>query len=167
MKKTPSNLLLLGLTVLFIAGCNGRKAQETRIAQLTDSITLLQDSIAHLNTQLDKHKSHTSVSDKSYIGTYKVVDVKGQTFYFLLNDDETAQITQEGSEEVWYCSLKDYRDIRHGLTINFSDRRPWIWFNDGVKEFGSMHIDDGWLYANLSTLKSKHPRWRLQVEKID
>ena len=100
------------------------------------------------------------------MGTYKVIDATGHTFYIILNEDETANVKIEGSDVILYCSWEGLFLINKGIRIDFSDKRPIIYFDGGVKKYGGMYLKDGWLYAGSSEVESKHPQWRLKAEKV-
>lgn len=182
------NLILLFLVCAMsfgVASCgdNGKSDKE-RIAQLRDSITQLKSSVANLQSRLQQAESsarnskpdnasstsHGNVSANPW-GTYKVVDKRGKTFYFILNEDETATVKQEGSKKIYYCSLTDFRKVNSGIWIEFSDEEPTIHFEGGVTDFndnvGQLVLKDGWLYSSTEKADSKHPKWKLKAEKIN
>ena len=187
--KTMKNLILLLLVCAMSFGvesCGGNgKSDKERIAQLRDSVTQLKSSIASLQTRLQQAESsagntinassasstpsHSNVSANPW-GTYKVVDKKGKTFYFTLNEDKTATVKREGSKKIYYCSLTDFRFADSGIWVDFSKDEPAIHFEGGVTDFydnaGQVVLKDGWLYSSTEKADSKHPKWKLKAEKI-
>ena len=176
------------LTTLICVGCSNSSNSEDkeRIAQLEAQIAELQNNSQSNSSDDDDNDLNTSSQDKSsevftstsssnssaptknFLGTYKVVDVNGNTFYFILNQDKTANVKTDGSDEMLYCTWTDYTSINKGVAIYFSDKRPVMLFDGGIQEYGPMHLDfqNEWLYARQQYLESKHPKWRLKAEKI-
>lgn len=174
------NLLCVCFVAFSMASCGGNSSSDKeRIAQLEDSIARMQakqqseissgsrnePSRAFASTSITEYES-TNGTSANFLGTYKVTDVSGRTFYFILNEDETANVKAEGSDEILYCSWTELFSINKGIRIGFSDKRPIVYFDGGVKEYGSMYLKDGWLYAGSSEVESKHPKWRLKAEQI-
>lgn len=165
-------------------GCvNSSSRDKDRIAELEAQITELQsksqnnqnntDEISQSNTTSQSSPSFTSTTSSNasddatnFLGTYKVVDKNGNTFYFIINQDETANVKAEGSDQMLYCSWNDLRSINKGIRIDFSDKRPILVFDGGIEKYGSFYLKDGWLYAGSSYVESKHPQWRLKADKI-
>lgn len=106
--------------------------------------------------------------EESFLGTYEVTDKVGCTFRITLNEDETATITGVSGESVtYYCSWMDYRVIKRGIGIKFSDEKPYIVYEGGAdtNKYTDVYLKDGWLYAE-DGVKSKNPNWRLKATKI-
>ena len=176
------------LTTLICVGCSNSSNSEDkeRIAQLEAQIAELQNNSQSNSSDDDDNDLNTSSQDKSsevftstsssnsseptknFLGTHKVVDNNGNTFYFILNQDKTANVKTDGTDEMLYCSWNDLTRINKGVRIDFSDKRPIILFDGGMKEYGSMYLDfqNEWLYAGSDYIESKHPQWRLKVERI-
>lgn len=182
MKKyiTLAFAVILAAMPFIFTSCGGSSDART-IAQLQDSIATLNRQLAETGQQTSysapsntsyseptsSYSSSSSSNGGNYVGTYKVTDTKGTTFYFILNADDTANVKFEGSDEVLYCTVHDWRNINKGIAISFSDERPIIYFEGGTQRYGTMHISDGWLYASSEFTTAKHPKWRLKAEKIN
>lgn len=102
---------------------------------------------------------------------YKVTDIRGVTFYFLLNYDKTAQvktIAKDGTEIIWYCSWYNFSSEGR-LEINFSGHDgAAIMYNKSSwpEAHYCLYIKDGWLYREYDECKAKNPEWRVEAEKI-
>lgn len=164
------------LVAFSMASCGGSSSEQRRIAQLEDSIAKLNSNQVVENDNYSSSQSSapaytpsstaTESVPTNFVGTYKVTDKNGTTFYFILNEDETANVKTDGTDEVLYCSWTDLSSIKKGIRISFSDRKPILHFDAGVKSYqGSVYIKDGWLYAGSDEVESKHPQWRLKVQK--
>ncbi|MBD5319750.1 MAG: hypothetical protein HDS07_02465 [Bacteroides sp.] len=180
------------LTTLICVGCSNSSNSEDkeRIAQLEAQIAELQNNSQSNSSDDDDNDLNTSSQDKSsevftstsssnssaptknFLGTYKVVDNNGNTFYFILNQDETANVKTDGTDEMLYCTWYEWSNRKRGVQITFSDKEPVILFDGGILKGHSMFFDfqNEWLYAgdysNSTYIDSKHPKWRLKVEKI-
>lgn len=181
------------LTTLICVGCSNSSNSEDkeRIAQLEAQIAELKNNSQSNSSDDDDNDQNTSSQNKSseeftstsssnssaptnnFLGTYKVVDANGNTFYFILNQDETANVKTDGSDEMFYCTWTDYTNINKGVGIKFSDKKPVILFDGGMMKGSTMFFDfqNEWLYAGDYAspiyLESKHPKWRLKTEKIN
>ena len=175
------------LTTLICVGCSNSSNSEDkeRIAQLEAQIAELQNNSQSNSSDDDDNNQNTSSQNKSseeltstsssnltaptknFLGTYKVVDVNGNTFYFILNQDKTANVKTDGTDEMLYCSWNDLTRI-NGVRIDFSDKRPVMLYDGGMQKYGSVYLDfqNEWLYADSEYIVSKHPKWRLKAEKI-
>ena len=177
------------LTTLICVGCSNSSNSEDkeRIAQLEAQIAELKNNSQSKSSDDDDNDLNTSSQDKSsevftstsssnssaptknFLGTYKVIDNNGNTFYFILNQDETANVKTDGTDEMLYCSWYDLTNINSGVRITFSDKRPVILFDGGIEKYGGVYLDfqNEWLYAGSKYIDSKHPQWRLKAEKIN
>lgn len=178
-----SILIIAACIISFaVASCGGNSSSDKeRIAQLEDSIARIlskqqaktpsygsgsENKTSNTFTATSSSEYDSNSASTNFLGTYKVIDATGHTFYIILNEDETANVKIEGSDVILYCSWEGLFLINKGIRIDFSDKRPIIYFDGGVKKYGGMYLKDGWLYAGNSEVESKHPQWRLKAEKV-
>lgn len=178
-----SILIIAACIISFaVASCGGNSSSDKeRIAQLEDSIARIlskqqaktpsygsdsENKTSNTFTATSSSEYDSNSASTNFLGTYKVIDATGHTFYIILNEDETANVKIEGSDVILYCSWEGLFLINKGIRIDFSDKRPIIYFDGGIKKYGGMYLKDGWLYAGSSEVESKHPQWRLKAEKV-
>lgn len=173
--KNLFKLIFVILVSFSMTSCGGSttSSDKERIAELEAQIAELQSNSQITSTQSHSSEVFSSTSSScpsdvptNFLGTYKVVAKDGKTFYFIINQDKTANVKSEGTDVILYCSWYDLRGINKGIRIDFSDKRPIILFDGGIEKYGSMYLKDGWLYAGSHYVESKHPQWRLKAEKI-
>ena len=158
MKKRQYFGLLISVAMV-LAGCGQSTNKQGENPNELSSTERMQESSPQKESSPMKTKLH------DYIGTYKVVDKYGKTFYFILNDDKTVQI-KDDNDRVAYCWWEDFSPF--GFKIGYGDERPRMFFEGGESTNYASFLDPtgGWLYEELNYLQAKHPRWRLKAEKI-
>lgn len=108
--------------------------------------------------------------EESIYGTYEITDKVGCTIHLTINEDETATITGvRGEDVIYYCSWHDAEWQGAEIRIDFSDDKPYLVYEGGADEdkYKDLFIKEGWIYSGISNAKSKNPKWRLKLEKIN
>lgn len=138
--KNLFNLIFVGLVAFSLTSCGGSSSSDKeRIAELEAQIAELQNNSNNTSSQPQSSEVFSSTSSSkssdtpaNFVGKYKVVDRSGNIFYFIINQDETANVKAEGSDVTLYCSWSDLISINLGIRIDFSDKRPIISFEGGI-----------------------------------
>lgn len=152
-------LMALVAISIVISGCdNQAKQRELEEQRQEDSIRVAEDG----NTEADE----TSILN--FVGQYEFTDIKERTFVLVLNEDETCQLSEKGTDFIYYGSYCDFRNIDRGIGIWLEDE-PEIIFpsSDKSDRVIGMCISPSadFIYLNDGALKAKHPKKRLELKK--
>ena len=164
------------LMSLVVASCGGNSnsSEADRIAQLGDSIARIQSrhdnqennsSANDIPTRANSTNTDTPINE--LVGSYIVEDAVNAKWIIKVNEDESATIAKEGSNDIFYMSWDYHRSYGIGLSFNLGDPIR-ITFPNMEKGFQlTACIKDGYLYRNSSAIKAKDPKLRLPINKVN
>ena len=177
--KSMKNLILILVACmmsLVVASCGGNSNSSE-----ADKIAQLEDSIARIQSRHDNQENNSSANDiptranstntdtpiNELVGSYIVEDAVNAKWIIKVNEDESATIAKEGSNDIFYMSW-DYHPS-HGIGLSFNLGDPIRITFPNMKEGFQLTacIKDGYLYRNSSAIKAKDPKLRLPINKVN
>lgn len=148
--------------VLCLASCGGNSNSKVD----ADIPTEFSEELIKLAEDGNTEADETSILN--FVGQYEFTDIKERTFVLVLNEDETCQLSEKGTDFIYYGSYSDFRNIDRGIGIWLEDE-PEIIFpsSDKSDRVIGMCISPSadFIYLNDGALKAKHPKKRLELKK--
>ncbi len=161
-------LRLFLITILCLFSCTGNNSDKERIAEFESNNNPNEDVISSSSQTTEDLSESRNILD--YVGQYEFTDALGLSFVLTINEDETIQITQKGTNTTYYCSC-DHNDLRGYSTIRiYFEIEPHITFPSGDEPYiNPMAIPVGakYIYRTDDALQAKNPHNRLDLNKIN
>ena len=168
------NLLIASsfLIGIILTSCGGG-SDNAEIARLREENQALREQ---LNGNSSTSETETVIEETPQIseavGNYEITDAKGKKWTLKLNEDDTAVMESNGKTYYGNWEKINYLDDAPHILFPFDDY-PEIQFPKTEYLYGAcMTIDtnEGYIYGNdasTDTYKSKHPKKRVEIKKIN